>query len=393
MSESSFTTGILNHGKSAGGETFMNPLTFPYFPNTAFVMPDLTRAKALNDKFSYVRFNNPNRTALADVVSYLEEGEDSVICESGMGAITTTMISLLNMGDEVICNSAIYGETHQVMNYLLPKIGVKTKMVDLRDVENLKQAITPQTKMVYTEVCANPVLRMADIPTIAEIAHQNGALLVVDNTFTTSIAIRPLTLGADVVVNSMTKFMNGLSDAIGGAVTSTAERIDNIRMHTILCGTAGDPFASFTMLKNFGTMELRVRRQMSNAAKLAAAVEKMPHVAKVNHPSLESFPQHALAQKLFRSNDEISGILSVELPEDIEKVDGFMRRLKLIHYAGTLGGIHSTMMHPVSTSHKDVPDADRRAMGVTPGLIRFSVGIENIDDLVGDFQQALCAFD
>jgi len=393
MNESSFTTGILNHGKNAGGETFLNPLTFPYFPNTAFVMPDLTHAKAQNDKFSYVRFNNPDRTALADVVSYLEAGEDSVICESGMGAITTTMISLLNMGDEVICNSAIYGETHQIMNYLLPKIGVKTKMVDLRDAEHLKQAITPQTKMVYTEVCANPVLRMADIPAIAEIAHENGALLVVDNTFTTSIAIRPLTLGADVVINSMTKFMNGLSDAIGGAVTSTSERIDKIRMHTILCGTAGDPFASFTMLKNFGTMELRVRRQMSNAAKLAAAVEKMPHVIKTNHPSLKSFPQYALAQKLFRSNEEICGILSVELPEDIEKVDDFMRRLKLIHYAGTLGGIHSTMMHPVSTSHKDVPDADRRAMGITPGLIRFSIGIENIDDLIGDFHQALHAFD
>ena len=393
MSESSFTTGILNRGKSAEGETFLNHLTFPYFPNTSFVMPDLTCAKTLNDKFSYVRFNNPDRTALADVVSYLEAGEDSVICESGMGAITTTMISLLNMGDEVICNSAIYGETHQIMNYLLPKIGIETKMVDLRDVENLKQAITPQTKMVYTEVCANPVLRMADIPTIAEIAHRNGVLLVVDNTFTTPIAIRPLILGADVVINSMTKFMNGHSDAIGGAVTSTNERINKIRMHTILCGTAGDPFASFTMLKNFGTMELRVRQQMSNAAKLAAAVEKMPHVIKTNHPSLESFPQHALAQKLFRSNEEICGILSVELPDDIEKVDDFMRRLKLIHYAGTLGGIHSTMMHPVSTSHKDVPDMDRRAMGVTPGLIRFSIGIENIDDLIGDFRQALHAFD
>ena len=389
MSETSFTTGILSHGRDAGGETFMNTLTFPYFPNTAFVMPDLTRAKALNDKFSYVRVNKPDLTALSDVVSYLEAGEDSVICESGMGAITTTMISLLNIGDEVICNSAIYGETHQVMNYLLPKIGIKTKMVDLRDIENLRQAITPQTKMVYTEVCANPVLRMADIPAIAEIVHQNGALLVVDNTFKTSIAVRPLTLGAYVVVNSMTKFINGLSDAIGGAVTSTAEQIEKIRMHTILCGTAGDPFASFTMLKNFGTMELRVRRQMSNAARLAAAVEDMPHVARVNHPGLESFPQLALAEKLFRSNEEICGILSVELLEDVDKVDDFMRRLKLIHYAGTLGGIHSTMMHPVSTSHKDVPDADRRAMGVTPG----SVGIENIDDLGGDFRQALHAFD
>ena len=392
MSESSFTTGLLNHGKSANGERFMNPLVFPYFPNTAFAMEDLTTAKALNDRFSYVRFNNPDRTALADVVSYLEGGEDSVICESGMGAITTAMISLLDKGDEIICNSNIYGETHQIMNYLLPKFGIRTRMVDLRDTEALKRAITPETKVVYTEVCANPVLRMADIPAVAEIAHGAGARLVVDNTFTTAIAYRPLKEGADVVVNSMTKFMNGLSDAIGGSVTGCRDVIARVRMHSILCGTAGDPYAAFTMLKNFGTMELRVRRQMSNAAKLAAAVEQMPHVARVNHPSLASFPQRELAQRLFRSNEEMCGILSVELPEDEKQVNAFMRRLRYINYAGTLGGIHTTMMHPVSTSHKDVPDADRRAMGITPGLIRFSVGIENIDDLIADFEQALHAF-
>ena len=393
MNESTFTTGILSHGKNVAGEAFMNPLTFPYFPNTAFVMPDLTTAKSLNDTFSYIRFNNPDRTALADVVSYLEAGESSVICESGMGAITTTLISLLNTGDEVICNSNIYGETHQIMNYLLPKFGIKTKMVDLRYTEELDRAITPQVKVVYTEVCANPVLHMADIPAIAEIAHKNGALLVVDNTFTTPISIQPLTLGADIVINSMTKFMNGLSDAIGGSVTGSQATMANVRTHSILCGTAGDPFASFTMLKNFGTMELRVRRQMSNAAKLAAVLEQMPHVKKVNHPSLESFPQYELAKKLFRSKEEMCGIISVELPDDLCRVDDFMRRLTLIHYAGTLGGIHTTMTHPVSTSHKDVPDKDRRAMGITPGLIRFSIGIENVDDLIADFKQALHAFD
>lgn len=393
MIKNHFTTGILSHGKSAAGETFMNPLTFPYFPNTAFMMPDLTTAKTLNDTFSYVRFNNPDRTALADIVSYLEAGESSVICESGMGAITTTLIALLNIGDEIICNSNIYGETHQVMQYLLPKFGIKVRMVDLRYLEEFKRALTPQVKIVYTEVCANPVLRMADIPAVAEIAHQNGSLLVVDNTFTTPIAIQPLTLGADVVINSMTKFMNGLSDAMGGSVTGSEKTIAAVRTHSILCGTAGDPYASFTMLKNFGTMELRVRQQMFNAAKLAAALEQMPHVKKVNHPSLDSFPQHKLAAKLFRSNEEMCGIMSVELPEEIQQVDNFMHRLALIHYAGTLGGIHTTMMHPVSTSHKDVPDKDRRAMGITPGLIRFSVGIENVDDLISDLEQALHAFD
>lgn len=174
MSEPSFTAGIFAHGREVSGETFMSPMVFPYFPNTAFFIPDLTTSKAQNGTFSYVRFNNPDRTALADVVTFLEDGEDSVICSSGMGAITTTMISLLNQGDEVICNSNIYGETHQIMNYLLPKFGIRSKMVDMRDLDALIQAITPQTRMVYTEVCANPVNRMTDIRAAAEIAHKTG---------------------------------------------------------------------------------------------------------------------------------------------------------------------------------------------------------------------------
>lgn len=393
MSEPSFTAGIFAHGREVSGETFMSPMVFPYFPNTAFFIPDLTTSKAQNGTFSYVRFNNPDRTALADVVTFLEDGEDSVICSSGMGAITTTMISLLNQGDEVICNSNIYGETHQIMNYLLPKFGIRSKMVDMRDLDALTQAITPQTRMVYTEVCANPVNRMTDIRAAAEIAHKNGALLVVDNTFTTAIAVRPLELGADVVINSMTKFMNGHSDAIAGSVTGSRALMDTVRTHSILCGTACDPYAAFTMLKNFGTMELRVRRQMENAAQFAAAVEKMPHVVRVEHPSLDSFAQHELALRTFRSNQEMCGIVGVEVPEDVEKINEFMRRLKMIRYAGTLGGIHSTMMHPVSTSHKDVPDDQRRAMGITPGVLRFTVGIEDVGELIEDVRQALSAFD
>ncbi len=388
-------TGLLYQGLHARGMDFDNPLSLPYYSTTAFKVHDLASMREIaGNKFSYVRFSNPNREALAQVVSYLEEGEKSLIFASGMGAIFTTLMTLLAPGDEVVCNSNIYGETFELMTEILPKYGIITKLVDFCQNENVEAAITGNTKLVYSEVCANPVLKMADIPALAKMAHDNGALLMIDNTFTSPIAIRPLSLGADIVINSMTKFMNGHSDAISGSVTSTAEIIEKIDHVRPLFGTSGDPYAAYTMYKNFGTMDLRVRRQMSNAAKLAAALEKNEHVLKVNHPSLVGFPQHDLAMKLFRSEEEMCGMLSFVLPEaegsdPTALVDVFTTHLKFVCYAATLGGIHTTLMHPVTSSHADVPDDARRAMGITPGLLRVSVGIEDPDDLIEEFTQAL----
>lgn len=390
MNQYTEITQMLSRGCEVQGLDFNHPLVFPFFPNTAFKKESLTAAlDASISPFSYVRMNNPNREALADVVTFLEQGEKSLIFSAGMGAISSTLLALLSPGDEVICNRNIYGETHQVMTVILPKFGIKSTLVDFDDIGNIRSAISAKTKLVYSEVLANPVLHIADVAEIAKIAHQNGALLMIDNTFTTPIGIKPITLGADIVVNSLTKYMNGHSDAIGGSITSTEALIKKIDFFMIHVGTAGDPYASFTMLKNFGTMDLRVKRQMANAAKLAAALEANPLVSKVNHPSLASFPQHELALRMFRSKDLMTGMLSFELSADIQVVDAFMRKLTFVCYAGTLGGIHTTLMHPVSTSHKDVPVAEREAMGVTPGLMRVSVGIEDSDDLIAEFTQAL----
>lgn len=397
MTNYSKSTELLYQGAEVRGMDFYRPLVIPYYATTAFKMRDLAEVKEVaSKKFSYVRFSNPNREALAELVSFLEEGERSLIFASGMGAITTTLLTMLEPGDEVICNSNIYGETFQVMTEILPKFGIYANLVDFCDTENARKAVTPKTKMIYSEVCANPVLKMADVPALAEIAHANGALLMIDNTFTTSMAIRPLSMGADIVINSMTKFMNGHSDAISGSITSRKEIIEKIDHNRPLFGTSGDPYASFTMYKNFGTMDLRVKRQMSNAAKLAKALEKHSKVLKVNHPSLESFPQHDLAVRLFRSEETMCGMLSIVLPEaegddKTALVDKFTTHLNFVRYASTLGGIHTTLMHPVTSSHCDVPDDKRRAMGITPGLIRISVGIEDPDDLIAEFTQALDA--
>lgn len=386
-------TELLYKGRKVKGMDFNKPEAFPLFTTTAFTMNSLTEVKkAYAEKYTYIRTCNPNRDALADMVTFLEAGEKSLIFSSGMGAITTTLMTILKPGDHVVCNRNIYGETFDVFTKLMPKFGISADLVDFDDIENCKKAIKAETKLIYSEVFANPTLNIADIPTLADIAHKNGALLMIDNTFSTPIAIKPIKFGADIVINSLTKFMNGHSDAIAGSITSTTEIIDAIHPVRMLCGTPGDPHAAHAMMKSFATMDLRLKKQMSNAAKLAAALKENKYVSKVNHPSLKSFSQHELALKLFTSNDTMSGMMSFIVPEDFEKIDKFMLRLNFAHYAMTLGGVRTTLVHPVTSSHSHMPDEARRAMGITPGLFRLSVGIEDVDDLIEDFNQALKVF-
>ena len=386
-------TELLYKGRKVKGMDFNKPEAFPLFTTTAFTMNSLTEVKkAYAEKYTYIRTCNPNRDALADMVTFLEAGEKSLIFSSGMGAITTTLMTILKPGDHVVCNRNIYGETFDVFTKLMPKFGISADLVDFDDIENCKKAIKAETKLIYSEVFANPTLNIADIPTLADIAHKNGAVLMIDNTFSTPIAIKPIKFGADIVINSLTKFMNGHSDAIAGSITSTTEIIDAIHPVRMLCGTPGDPHAAHAMMKSFATMDLRLKKQMSNAAKLAAALEENKYVSKVNHPSLESFSQHELALKLFTSNDTMSGMMSFIVPENFEKIDKFMLRLNFAHYAMTLGGVRTTLVHPVTSSHSHMPDEARRAMGITPGLFRLSVGIEDVDDLIADFNQALEVF-
>lgn len=385
---------ILHKGKTAKGQDFNRPASFPLFTNTSFTMKSLAEVReAYRSKFTYVRTNNPNREALAEMVSYLEQGEKSLIFSSGMGAITTTLMTILKPGDHIICNSFIYGETFDVMTKLMPKFGIESDLVSFDDLELVEKAIKPNTKLIYTEVLANPTMNVADLPKLAAMAHANGAQLMVDNTFTTAVSIRPLELGADIVINSMTKFMNGHSNAIAGSITGKAELIDAIHPIRMLCGTPGDPFAAWTIESNLQTVALRVRKQMANAAALAEALEAHPHVTKVNHPSLKSFPQHELALRLFEGDEKMSGMMSFIVPEDMEKIDAFLERLHFARYATTLGGIHTTLNHPVTSSHSHMPDENRRKMGITPGMFRLSVGIEDADDLIKDFYQALEVFD
>ena len=393
----SITSELLYKGESIPGLS-LNPEAIPLFETTAFTWKTLSEAKEAYSKissaqdFTYIRTCNPNRQALAEVISYLENGEKSLICSSGMGAITSTLLTFLKPGDHVVYGSCCYGETLDVMQKLLTKFGVETTSVSFDNMADVESAVKPNTAIIYCEVAANPCMNLADIPACAELAHKNGAMLIVDNTFTTPLAIRPLDFGADIVINSMTKFINGHSDALVGSVTASAKLIDQITPVSMYCGTPGDPFASWMIMRGIHTIGLRVPKQMSNAAKLAAALEQDPHVTKVNHPSLESFPQHELATRLFKG-DQMSAMMSIIVPEDLDKMDKFLGKLHFAHYVPSLGGVRTALQHPCTSSHGHTPDAERRKIGITPGMIRISVGIEDPEDLIADFTEALKAFD
>lgn len=387
-------TQLLYEGEHINGCS-LKPESIPLFLTTAFTMGNLTDVEnTYNEKgYTYVRTRNPNRDALGKAISFLEKGTYTLIFSSGMGAITTTYFSLLKPGDHFIANSNIYGETFDAINLLLKNFGVNVDYVDFGDLAAVQATITPKTKMLYTEVVSNPTDRICDIGELAVLAHSCGALLMIDNTFTTPIAIKPLTLGADIVINSLTKFINGHSDALAGSITVNDEYIYN-KIHTVrmLTGTSGCPFSAWMVFRGIHTMDLRIRKQMKNAALLAKALQDHPAVLRINHPSLESHSQYHLAKKLFKDELSMTAMLSIELNNNKEKINQFMDQLHLAHYAPTLGGIRTTLSHPLHSSHHHVPQKELEEMGISYGLMRVSVGIEEADDLIADFRQALAVF-
>jgi len=369
-----------------------NPEVAPIFLTTAFNVEDLDGLQARYDAkgYCYNRNRNPNRGALINLMTYLENGESSIACSSGMAAISTAIISNVKQGDHILSDKTLYGETIELIEDTLGNFGVESTFVDFTDLSAIKAAVRPNTKLFYVETVSNPMISVPDMDAIAKIAHENGSILVVDNTFMTAYGFKPLDHGADLVVNSLTKFANGHSDAVAGSVTGSQELITKAHGLQVLIGSSLDAFTAWLVQRGVRTLNLRLQKQMENALALAKALEECPYVLKVNYPGLESHPQHELAKKLFPKG--FGGMLSFVMPDDRKKINEFMRKLNLAHYAMTLGGYRTTLSHPVMSSHSSTPEPIRRAMGITDGLMRISVGIEDTEDLVNDFIQALEVF-
>ena len=392
MSDYGFETTLLHEG-SRVTKLATDPETVPVYLTTAFHVDDLDalEARYAVKGFCYNRSRNPNRTALIDLMNSLEQGEDSIVCNCGMAAISTVVLSLLKQGDHILADKTLYGETVELFDHL-ENYGIKTTFANFTDTDEIKKHIQPETKILYTETISNPMISVVDIKAVAEIAHDSGSWLVVDNTFTSAVALRPLSLGADIVINSLTKFANGHSDVLCGSATGKAELIQKAQKFLVLHGGVADPMSAWLCQRGMRTMGLRIRQQMQNAEVLAAALEKDSRIKKVLHPSLASHPQHELVKKMYQ-NGCVTAMMSIEVEPDREKINAFMRKLNVVNYAMTLGGLRTTIAHPCTSSHYGLPQEFLDDIGITYGLIRVSVGLENVEDLIADFKQALDVFE
>jgi len=383
-----FATKLLSEGAYFTKET-SHPEALPIHMSTAHNVADLDDLQKRYDEggFCYNRNRNPNRSALIDLMNCLEGGETSIACSSGMGAISSAIIANTKQGDHILSDRTLYGESIEIFTDILGKYGVETTFADFTDLEDVESKIQKNTVIFYTETVANPLIAVPDLKAVSELAKNQKALLIVDNTFMTGALVQPLYLGADLVVNSLTKFANGHSDAVCGAVTGKKELIKKIYDLQVLLGTQADPFSSWLVSRGIRTLDLRVKKQSKNAEALAEALEACQYVKKVHYPSLKSHAEHAIAEKEFAPY--YGGMLSFEIDEDWDKMNLFFRSMNLAHYAMTLGGYRTTLSYPVMSSHESVPEEERLKMGITNGLLRVSVGIEEEKDIIHDFLHAL----
>jgi cystathionine beta-lyase/cystathionine gamma-synthase len=365
----------------------VDPLTgavsVPIYQTSTFVQ----ESPGVHKGFDYARSNNPTRKALEDLVAVLENGKAGFAFGSGLAAIDA-VIKLLSSGDEVLAVDDIYGGTYRIFTHIYSKFGIKINYVDTTDIRNVIDNITSKTKFIWLETPTNPTLKISDIKIIADIAHQNGAYLIVDNTFASPALQTPLDRGADIIIHSATKYLAGHSDVIAGVVIvkdeTLAERIKFIQNSS---GGILGPFDSWLTIRGIETLTLRVQKQSENAQKLAEFLLTQDAVDQVFYPGLASHQNHDIAkkqQKLF------GGVVSFTLKEDtIEAASKVVSSTKLFQLAESLGGVKSLICHPAQMTHKSIPAETRKASGVKDSLIRASVGIEHVDDLINDLCSAL----
>ncbi len=364
------------------------------YQTSSYTMEDLNELYAKYDDggYTYSRLSNPNRSELAAAITYLEKGEKSLVFSSGMGAISVAILTAVKAGGHVLANSKLYGETTTLLSEILNEYGIEATFVDFNDETALREAIRPNTRLFYTEILSNPLTSVVDIDMVVGIARGASALVAVDNTFTSPFLISPLEHGADIVVNSVTKLLNGHFDVTAGVMTvrdmalfARAEKL------ITLFGSTLDPNSAWLALRGLRTAPLRIAKQNENAKALAAALERHPKVAEVFHPSLQFHPQHALAQKLL-TKDHYGALLSFAIEDSARSMalmDRFLHHLEMVKYANTLGGYRTTLSHPCSASHHDIPDEMRRKVCIHPGVMRVSCGLEDTGDLIGVFCRAL----
>ncbi len=354
----------------------------PIFQTSTYVQP--TPGQPL--MFDYSRGGNPTRTALESSLAALERAKHALSFASGLAA-EQAIAQTMEPGGRVIVSEDVYGGTGRLFRKLFARYGFQFDFMDLRDLDGLAKAVDSNTRLIWVETPTNPMLRLVDIAAVSALARKVGAKVVVDNTFASPILQQPLALGADIAVHSTTKYIGGHSDLIGGALmTNDDELAGKLRFIQFAAGAVNSPFEAFMLLRSIKTLALRMERHCANGLAFARAMEDSGEFASVIYPYLESHPQHALAKQQMRGG---SGIVSVYMKRDMEGVTRFLTGLRVFALAESLGGVESLVNHPEVMTHASVPPELRQKLGINAQLVRFSVGIENVQDLIADVKQAL----
>ncbi|MGI8545926.1 MAG: trans-sulfuration enzyme family protein [Gemmatimonadaceae bacterium] len=335
----------------------------------------------------YSRYGNtPNVELVERRLAMLDGGEAAVALSSGMGATACAMLALLRPGDHLLASSWIYGGTHKLFTEELAGMGIDITLIDPLSPRTWRRALKQTTRAIFVESPVNPTCRVLDLGALANLAESEGVALVVDSTFASPVNFRPLEHGADVVIHSTTKYLNGHHDILGGAVIGTAPFIDEVRRKMIVWGQSPDPFAVWLLERGLKTLDVRVRRQNDNALALSRWAESRPEFSAVHYPGLASHPDHAIAEKCL---DGYGGMMAVELAGAGPAAERFLQNLQLITHAPSLGGVDTLVSEPRYTSHAHLTPEDRALIGIPDGFLRFSIGIEDVGDIIADFEQAL----
>jgi len=374
-----FSTDAIHAGQKADLET--GAVITPLYLTSTYHQPEL----GVHKGYEYGRTHNLTRAALEANIATLEKGKYGIAFASGLAAIHSLM-SLLKSGDHVIVTDNVYGGTYRLFELNLTDFGISFSWVDTSDVKNILAEIKPNTKMVYVETPTNPMLTLTDLKAVADLCKEKNLISVVDNTFMSPYFQRPIELGIDIVLHSTTKYLNGHSDIIGGIIVTAEEKIhERIRYIQNAAGAVPSPFDCWLTLRSTKTLAVRMERHNENAMRIAVYLKQHPKVKKVFYPGLPEHPQYELAKKQMSG---FGGMISVEF-DTFETTKQFLNNAKVFTLAESLGGVESLLCHPVSMTHASVPKEKREKFGLTEKLVRFSVGIEDVEDLIADIEQAI----
>lgn len=365
-------------------------ITTPIVQTSTFIFKGVEEVKDLAAKaagrFEYGRYGHPTQIAAENKLADMEDAEDAVLFSSGMSAITTSLFALLTNGDHIIITDDAYRRTLEFCKTCLDRFGIECTVVKMCDYEAMENAIQPNTRIFFSESPTNPYLNIMDLERIVEIFKKRGILIISDSTFATPYNQRPLEYGIDLVMHSATKYLAGHNDLLSGVVLGNRDLVEPIREFLKITGGVIDPNSSYLLIRGLKTFELRMERLNANGQIVAERLEGHPKVNRVYYPGLKSHPHHDVAMRQMRG---FGSVVTFEVKDDIDYVLDFLGKLKIINIGPSLGGVESLITHPATVSYYDKPREERMALGIKDGLIRLAVGVENVDDIVDDIDQAL----